>query len=198
MHWRSREYSWRSPGFPQGEDNPVTIVSWNDAIAYCNALSEQEGLRPYYRVAGGRTTILGGEGYRLPTEAEWEYACRAGNPARFSFGPDEDRLRDYAWIERNADHKTHPVMQKPGNPFGLFDMHGNVWEWCWDAYKPDYYKESPVTDPSGPGDSATRAYRGGGWSLDERFGRSAFRNYGPPNDSSASQGFRVARTPAGF
>ena len=141
--------------------HPVESVSWNDAIAFCNKLSEREGLRPYYRSGAGEQS--GGDGYRLPTEAEWEYACRAGSTTRYSFGDDAASLGEFAWYDGNSGSKTHPVGQKRPNAFGLYDMHGNVWEWCWDGYEERYYANSPADDPLGPSQAAGRVIRGGGW-----------------------------------
>ena len=124
-------------------------VSWDDAIAFCNKLSEREGLKPYYQFGTGAYSP-GGDGYRLPTEAEWEYACRAGSTTRYSFGDDAASLGEFAWFDSNSDSKTHPVGQKQPNAWGLYDMHGNVWEWCWDWYESYYYRQSPDVDPVGP------------------------------------------------
>jgi len=114
----------------------ATYVSWDDAVAYCKKLSEKEG-----------------KTYRLPTEAEWEYACRAGTETPWSFGTDENVLGDYAWYRENTfniDEKyAHQVGLKKPNAFGLYDMHGNVYEWCHDYYEEDYYKQSPEQDPRG-------------------------------------------------
>jgi formylglycine-generating enzyme required for sulfatase activity len=170
------EYTWRSPGFDQTDRHPVVQVSWNDALAFCDWLSQQEG-----------------QTYRLPTEAEWERACRAGTTARYCFGDDAKALGEYAWYSSNSYDRTHAVGEKKANGFGLYDMHGNVWEWCWDGYDADYYKESPVDDPQGPARSAFRMMRGGGKSTDRRYARSAARIKITPVNRGDDLGFRVAR-----
>jgi formylglycine-generating enzyme required for sulfatase activity len=171
-----RAVTGQNPSQFQGADNlPVETVSWNDAVAFCNALSTKEG----------RT-------YRLPTEAEWEYACRAGNPGRFAFGDDDRMLDRYAWYVGNSDTRTHPVGQKQPNSFGLYDMHGNVWEWCADGYSADYYKESPGVDPPGPSGASVRVGRGGSWFSDPRVCRSAGRYGNAPGVRLFYLGFRLA------
>jgi formylglycine-generating enzyme required for sulfatase activity len=177
--------------FEGSDDLPVENVSWNDAIGFCDKLSEHESLKPYYQ--SGSLVQLGAEGYRLPTEAEWEYACQAGVATRFSFGDDSASIGDFAWYNRNAKSRTHPVGQKRPNAGGLYDMHGNVWEWCWDRYEPSYYVESPVADPLGPPQAVDRVFRGGGWHDDPRDCRRAFRGGITPEFRYDFLGFRVAR-----
>src|SRR5262249_18504999 len=128
--------------FKTSDDLPVDNVSWFDAVKFCDRLSERENRKPCYLIDGDQVSITGGNGYRLPTEAEWEYACRAGSATAFGFGDDEARLGGLAWFSGNSGGKTHPVAQRQANAFGLYDMHGNVWEWCWDAYDADYYKRA--------------------------------------------------------
>jgi formylglycine-generating enzyme required for sulfatase activity len=177
--------------FKGSDDLPVEKVSWHDAIAFCNTLSEREGLKPYYQFGTGAKS--GGDGYRLPTEAEWEYACRAGTTKRYSFGDDAARLGEYDWFDGNSQQKTHAVGQKRPNAFGLYDMHGNVWEWCWDGYQANYYKEAPEADPSGPLQASARVIRGGSWIRNPRDCRSAFRDRFTPGNRFSDLGFRLAR-----
>jgi formylglycine-generating enzyme required for sulfatase activity len=181
--------------FTGSDDLPVEQVSWNDAIAFCNKLSEREGMKPYYRSSAGEPS--GGDGFRLPTEAEWEYACRAGSSTRYSFGDDMALMDEYAWVNGNAGNKPHPVGQKRPNGFGLYDMHGNVWEWCWDRYEPDYYRRSPDNDPSGPSGASERVNRGRSYFEDPGNARSALRNKSKPDNRHSMAGFRVARDQTG-
>jgi formylglycine-generating enzyme required for sulfatase activity len=117
---------------------PVETVTWSDAISFCNRLSKREGLRPYYDSSGGETVILGGDGYRLPTADEWEHACRAGSAARYHFGNNPVDFGKFDWCYDNSGYRTHPVGQKKPNLWGLYDIHGNVWEWCWDREGSDH------------------------------------------------------------
>ena len=167
-----------NPSKIKGATNPVEMVSWNDATEFCKKLSEKT-----------RQVV------RLPTEAEWEYACRAGTQTAYSFGDDPSALGDYAWYGKNSGGTTHPVSQKKPNAWGLYDMHGNVWEWCADWYAD--YPQGPVTDPSGPATGVIRArvWRGGSWDFDDtvRF-RCAFRDCRDPTYRDCNLGFRCAMT----
>jgi formylglycine-generating enzyme required for sulfatase activity len=176
-------------------EHPVENVSWNDAIEFCNKLSAREGLKRYY--SSGGVVLPDGDGYRLPTEAEWEYACRAGSESRYSYGDDPAKLGEHAWFDANADGKTHPVRQKSVNLWGLYDMHGNVWEWCWDGYQGDYYNASPAADHPGQSRAADRVHRGGGWFSLPRFCRSAHRIRSSPGYRFDYLGLRVARAQSG-
>jgi sulfatase modifying factor 1 len=189
---KNPRYTWRNAGFDQTDDHPVVNVSWNDALAFIAWLSRKEG-----------------KTYRLPTEAEWEYACRAGTTTRFSFGDDpvalaavgnvadrtaKEKYPDWTWAitARDGYVYTAPVGRFRPNAWGLFDMHGNVWEWCSDADAADYYKQSPVDDPRGVDGSARRVDRGGGWSDEPRVVRSASRSGVAPGNRNADLGFRLA------
>ncbi|TWT61655.1 Serine/threonine-protein kinase PrkC [Rubinisphaera italica] len=187
-------------------NRPVESLTWYDAVAFCNALSRREGLSPYYamtdaehkemRVTGATVSILGGSGYRLPTEAEWEYACRAGTQATWYSGEDEQSLQDFGWLASQSLTSPQPVETKLPNAFGLYDMHGNVWEWVFDWYDKSYYPVSPTFDPNGPDEGQLRGFRGSSW--DTRFrainGTCANRGKDRPHTFDLDRGFRVARS----
>jgi formylglycine-generating enzyme required for sulfatase activity len=134
---------------------------------------------------------------RLPTEAEWEYACRAGTITEYSFGDDAKELGKYAWFGENSDGHTQPVGAKKPNPWGLYDMHGNVWEWCNDWCDWQYYEKSPRDDPPGPSKAARRVDGGGSWAVGAEYCRSAYRNAYEPGHRYVDLGFRVAAVPLG-
>ena len=163
---------------------PVEQVSWIDATNYCALLTAQE------RAAGRIPTICV---YRLPTEAEWEYACRAGTTTRFYYGDDPGytNLNKYAWYADNSGNVTHPVGQLLPNPWGLYDMAGNVWEWCQDWYSGSSYPGGSVTDPQGPVTGTFRVWRGGSWFYIAKYCRSARRFNNGPAYTYAGLGFRV-------
>ncbi|HVC94603.1 MAG TPA: formylglycine-generating enzyme family protein [Pirellulales bacterium] len=196
-----------APGWKIAQDHPAVYVSWNDAVAFCNWLSKKEGKK-----------------YRLPTEAEWEYACRAGTETRYSCGDDAEELvrvgnvadednrrhwpKSITIIENNNKKQTNipfpalpgrdgygytaPVGKFRANAFGLYDMHGNAWEWCSDRYDEHYYENSPTDDPKGPSAGTLRVLRGGGWNDSSPAGlRCAFRGSNDPVDRDRGIGFRV-------
>jgi formylglycine-generating enzyme required for sulfatase activity len=171
---------------------PVEMVSWFDAIEFCNKLSEREHLRPQYVRDGTSVQLREGSGYRLPEEAEWEYACRAGTITPWFSGDDWRNLGKAAWFRRNSGLRTHPVGELVGNPFGLFDQYGNVWEWCWDRH--GEYAAEAGSDPTNLPAGAQRVQRGGAWNDAYNWARSAFRGWGDPNSRGGNVGFRVART----
>ena len=193
---------------------PVEKVSWYDAIDFCNRLSQQDGYPPYYKIekvfkpnnsiTAAKVTIIGGNGYRLPTEAEWEYACRAGTPTLFHFGTStkqnhanvKSQLQKGAYgIRRGwkSLNRTTDAGSYPANTWGLYDMHGNVAEWCWDYYDRDYYVKSPEIDPTGPATGKHRVVRGGSWLTADHLCRSASRFPIDPGQANYTTGFRVAR-----
>jgi formylglycine-generating enzyme required for sulfatase activity len=158
----------------KGADLPVEMVSWPEAAVFCNARSRREGLKPCYD-KNTAACDFEADGYRLPTEAEWEYACRAGTTTDYSFGDAARDLGDFAWFIDNAGKKTHPVGQKRANPWGLCDMHGNVLQWCNDIYDRDYYKSSPEKNPRGPAKGKEYVLRGGSWKGSAEELRSSYR-----------------------
>ena len=172
------------------DNQPVERVTWYDAIEFCNKLSEAEGLQTVYlinnRVPASGYPITDAtvtpnwkrNGYRLPTEAQWEYACRAGTTTAYNTGAVISGAT--GWYDANSGSKTHPVGQKPANKWGLYDMHGNVFEWCWDWYA--VYPGGTQTDPEGPGSGADRVVRGGSWNYYGRSARSAYRAYDNPDN----------------
>ena len=194
--------SWKNPYFTQTDASPVVLVSWNDAVEYCNWRSRQEGLRPAYTISStsvrwDRTA----NGYRLPTEAEWEYACRAGTTTAFSFG--DSLAATQANFDGNYQYKvsgkgtylerTQTVGSYTANRWGIFDMHGNVWEWCWDWYDFGYYAKSPAVDPAGASSGDYRVGRGGSWIIHGRYLRSADRVIISPGSRDDYLGFRLVR-----
>ncbi len=182
-----------NPSHFTGDDRrPVENVSWFDAVEFCNRLSKREQLSPFYDIKGQEVRIIGGHGYRLPTEAEWEYACRAKTTTPWWFGPEESRLGEFAWYDQNSGGTTHPVGKKSANEWGLYDMHGNVWEWCQDWY--GEYSSGSIIDPTGPASGPGRVWRGGSWYGIPRYCRSAIRDHYPPGYRYQVCGFRAART----
>ena len=190
----NEKYSWRNAGFEQTDEHPVVNVSWNDAVAFCKWLSKKEG-----------------KTYRLPTEAEWEYACRAGTTTRYYSGDDPETLAkvgnvadaaakakfpDWKYTIKASDGYvfTAPVGKFKPNAFGLYDMHGNAWQWCADWYGAEYYAKSPADDPTGPDSGDDRVLRGGSWDIGPDDARSADRFGYWPSDRVDDTGFRVART----
>jgi formylglycine-generating enzyme required for sulfatase activity len=199
-----------NPSICQGEQRPVEKVSWFDAVAYCNALSRRHDIEEAYTLtdiqgqpgqedfSASVQWLVERKGYRLPTEAEWEYLCRASTQTAFYNGPclslrgEDPNLDQIAWYQHNANSKTHPVGLKAPNHWGLHDMLGNVWEWCWDWYGP--YGEGPQRDPCGPSGGFHRALRGGAWYNEPRLCRAAQRYKYSPLGRRSLVGFRPVRS----
>ena len=202
-----------SPNYDRGEGDthPAYRISWYDAVTFCNRLSQQEGYTPaYYSDPGftqvydalddGNGTVYWGpsaNGYRLPTEAEWEYAARGGaQSGGYQFSGSDD-INAVAWWDVNNDNSvlSQPAGTKAPNELGVYDMSGNVWEWCWDSYSSGYYAASPACAPLGPTGGSGRVQRGGSWLLSATFCRVAGRNIHNPWVRSNYVGFRLSRTP---
>jgi formylglycine-generating enzyme required for sulfatase activity len=191
---RDPKYSWRNPGFAQGDGHPVVNVTWNDAVALSRWLSQKEGVT-----------------YRLPTEAEWEYACRAGTRTRYATGDDPAGLahsanvfdadaavnwpkwQSVALSAHDGYAFTAPVGSFAPNGFGLHDMHGNVWEWVSDWHADDTYANSPLDNPQGPATGEVKVRRGGSWHTWPFYARCAFRNWNTPQTRYTLVGFRLVR-----
>ena len=174
---------------------PVINVSWFDAVDYCNWRSQQEGLNPVYQVDKEQVSPnWQANGYRLPTEAEWEYAAQGGQQHQGFDYAGSNNVEEVAWYNKNSRGKTHPVGEKKANELGLRDMSGNVWEWCWDSYDRYYYAKSPSNNPKGPDTGAYRVLRGGSWYYIPTVARIAYRNDFPPDSRYVDLGFRLART----
>ncbi len=168
-----------NPSHFKGKRRPVENVSWNDAVKFIKKLNELEKTSKY----------------RLPTEAEWEYAARAGDQGSYCFGDMIGDLPLYAWYYHNANAETHEVGTLKPNDWGLYDMHGNVWEWVNDWYAVDYYSKSPEKDPQGPEKGVLKVERGGGWDSLPDACRSAYRNGFFPYKGNSALGFRVVMSP---
>lgn len=209
--WRAT-MGWDESKFAGDSLRPVENVTWFDAVAYCNARSRREGRTPAYVITDTARTghhitgadvrwVREADGYRLPTDAEFEYVCRAGTTTAFPSGPvtvadprgcsRERNLEEIAWYCANSGGGTHPVMTKAPNAWGLFDMSGNVQQWCWDWFSVPGH--DPVTDPTGPAGGSVRIWRGGGWNYDPRHCRAADRGRDGPDEHFPEIGLRVAR-----
>jgi len=192
-------YKLPNPSRFKGPTQPVEMIPWTKAALFCNVRSRAEHLEPCYNEDTAECDF-GKNGYRLPTEAEWEYACRAGTTTDYSFGSDPRRAGEYAWSADNSGKKTHPVAQKKPNPWGFFDLHGNVAEWCNDMFAKDAYASSDATNPRGPKEGEMYVLRGGSWKGSADLLRSYHRVSENPGFSDAclapdTMGFRCVRKP---
>jgi len=202
--WENKkDASWKNPYLTQSDNHPVTCVSWFDAIAYCNWRSVKEHLTPVYSIKGNNNPTdwskgtvacdFQANGYRLPTEAEWEYAACGGTKSKGYIYSGTNDIGTVAWYGGNSGSNTHEVGTKFANELGIFDMSGNVWEWCWDWYDGGYYETSPASDPKGPVSGSYRVLRGGSWYDRSRDCRVTFRNNGYPG-LRLNYGLRLVRT----
>jgi len=182
-----------NPSFFKLDDNaPAEKVLWKDAITFCNKLSEKLGLEPCYNLSTGACDFSK-NGFRLPTEAEWEYACRSESGSEYSLGDGESALNRTGWYNRNSMEQTHPAGQKTPNAWGLYDMHGNVWEWCNDWYANNAYETNGNNNPTGPKSGSDKVVRGGSWLDSPKDCRSAKRRNFDPDKDYSDIGFRIIR-----
>lgn len=179
-----------NPSRWKGDKNPVESVRWSDAVRFCNKRSEAERLKPCYDLASW-TCDFAANGYRLPTEAEWEFACRAGSTTAYFFGDSPAKLGTYAWFDKNAGGRPRPVGQKQPNAWGLHDMCGNVWQWCNDFYQVDYYATAPKEDPRGPNAGDKKVVRGGAWRFGAETCRSGYRYNESPGYADVCFGYDI-------
>ncbi len=179
-----------NPSRWKGGTNPVEQLRWSDAARFCNKRSQEEGLKPCYNPETWQCDFEA-DGYRLPTEAEWEYACRAGSSTAYFFGDSPAALREYAWFEKNSGGRPRAVGQKKPNAWGLYDICGDVWEWCNDFYQVDYYTQGPKEDPRGPKEGKTKVVRGGCWRTGADNCRSGYRYNESPGYADVCFGYDI-------
>jgi formylglycine-generating enzyme required for sulfatase activity len=179
--------------YGEGDNYPMYYVNWYEVVEYCNRRSMKENLKPAYRGSGDNITCdWNANGYRLPTEAEWEFAAKGGTKEYITTEySGSNSVGAVAWYDGNSGNSTHPVGTKAANSLGIYDMSGNVWEWCWDWY--GGYSSGSQTDPRGAVSGADRVMRGGGWYSSAAYVRSAFRYYDTPSNRNSSHGFRLVR-----
>ncbi|MEA3446914.1 MAG: SUMF1/EgtB/PvdO family nonheme iron enzyme [Bacteroidota bacterium] len=191
IKYHDGSFSYSQSEFSEGNNSAVAEVTWYGAIEYCNSLSLENELDPCYTIGDEVTCNFSANGYRLPTEAEWEYAARGGGRSdqQYAGTNSEEEISNYAWTQGNADNKTHNVGTKSPNDLGLYDMSGNVHEWCWDWY--GSYNSDDQIDPRGPSDGYYRILRGGSWILNAYECRTAKRFYCFPPDCTDLIGFRI-------
>lgn len=174
--------------------NPVDKVSWDEAVQFCNMLSEELGLTPVYIFNGTDITCnFDADGYRLPTEAEWEFAAKGGLLSKNYIYSGSDKADSVAWTGEEKPRKPQPIGVKKANELGIFDMSGNLAEWCWDYYNKNYYKYSEYKNPSGPTRGRARILRGGSWIFNSIFAKTSYRLSDNPDTKNYHYGFRLVR-----
>ncbi|MGD0094456.1 MAG: formylglycine-generating enzyme family protein, partial [Planctomycetota bacterium] len=166
--------NWQTPGFPQEDNYPACVITWNDAQEFCKWAAKQTG-----------------RNVCLPTEAQWEYACRAGTTTRYNTGDKDSDLEQEGWFNKNSGMHTNACGLKKPNAWGLYDMHGNVWHWCQDYFSDKYYAESPLVDPKGPTNGGDRVLRGGAWVEYPGDCRAVHRGRNSPGHRNTNLGFRL-------
>ena len=180
-----------NPSRSKGRSRPVEMVTWFDCVEFCNKLSDKEGLEKAYTINGEEVECdFKASGYRLPTEWEWWFAAKANDDFEYSGSDNPDEV---AWTDENSNGESHGVGQKKANGFGLYDMAGNVWEWCWDWFEGDS-EDIPTEDSTGPSTGSVRVLRGGGWGTGARRARISHRNLSVPYGRHLCVGFRFSRT----
>lgn len=184
----------RNPSRFKGAKRPVESVTWYEAVEFCNRLSKRDGLTPCYSITGVDVTCdFSADGYRLLTEAEWEYAARGGHLSVSDYlYAGSNNAEDVAWNSNNSDGETHDVGQKQPNELGLYDLSGNVSEWCWDWFAA--YQSEAVELPAGPNNGTERVERGGNWRFSEIIDKNTRRHFVPPDQSYHRLGFRIGRS----
>ena len=183
------------PSWGWQDNYPINGITWNEAIAYCNWLSTKEKLQPCYSKKGPNFVCnFKANGYRLPTEAEWEFAAKGGTNSKGFRYSGSDKLEDVAWYKAYSNGQPHTVGTKLPNELGIYDMSGNVWEWCWDWYNKDFYKLEKGDNPKGPEMGERRTVRGGSWDSKSNYVRPANRISTIPSKTHEFYGFRIART----
>ena len=183
-----------NPSYFIGDNLPVEKVTWYNAVDFCNKLSEREGLEPCYTINGTDVSCdFSKSGYRLPTEAEWEYAATGGINSKNTKYSGSNNVDEVGWYSDNSSNSTQEIGKKDPNELGIYDMSGNVWEWCWDWYDTSYYASSATTNPTGPEDGSSKVLRGGSWRNPAQSVRVSNRGDNYPSEIYYTYGFRIVK-----